>query len=254
MRSGVTKKRRKRVLIEWRPILWILLLGNIAFGLSYSRVTRLTRISVEGATQGDQGRLKEILGSMHDVPCLRINPRNIEALALDHPAVRTVELTRNIFGSGRLKVVYRTPVAERFGRPGEALSADGMLYRAIEVPEGLPKIQMPNDYPTPSLALAGGWRGESVAWLAQEASALSGNGDVRIGFARKGTMTLYLGGGKVELGGPTRLERKMEVLRTRLNRDPGELQRVESLVLTDPESPVFVRRPEQPSDSAESTP
>ncbi|RYG41853.1 hypothetical protein EON79_20025, partial [bacterium] len=224
MRSGVTKKRRRRIVIEWRPILWVLLLGNVVAGLSYSRVTRLTRVTAEGVAQADQERIETILASMHDVPCLRINPRNIEALVLDHPAIRTVDLTRNIFGSGRLRVIYRTPVAERLGRPGEALSADGLLYRAVELPSGLPKLQMPNDSPVPSLALAGGWRGESIAWLFQEASSLAGEGDVRIAFARKGTLTLYIGGGRVELGGPTRLERKMEVLRTRLNRDPGELQ------------------------------
>lgn len=254
MRSGGTKKRRRRLVIEWRPILWLLLVVNVASGLAFSQVTRLTKVTVEGANPADEARIREIVASVANLPSPKVNSQNLESLILDHPAVRSVELTRNVFGSGRLRVAYRRPVAVRMGRPNEALSSDGVLYRTFEPLEALPILQMPMDLPVATLTVAGGWRGEKIAWLAEEASLLTGTDSVRIAFDKKGRLTLYLGGGRVDLGGAGDLERKMDVLKERLTRDPGQLQKVEALVLVDPDRPVYVRRPEPKPSAPENTP
>ncbi|CAN5573913.1 hypothetical protein BH11ARM2_BH11ARM2_17100 [soil metagenome] len=254
MRSGGLKKRRRRLIIEWRPILGFLLVVNVIAGLMASKVTRLTHIVVEGAPQADQARIKGILESVAGVPAAKIKGQNLESLVLDHPAVSSAELTRNIFGSGRLKVAYRQPIAARLGRPNEALSTDGVLYRTLEPSEGLPILQMPLDLPAATLTLSGGWRGKDVAGLVQELSALAGTGGVRIAFDRKGNLTAFLGGGRVELGGAVDLGRKMGVLKERLSRDPAELKKVQALVLVDPDRPVYVRLPEPPKSAPESHP
>jgi cell division protein FtsQ len=220
----------------------LLLIGNLIAGALYSPVTSLRKVRVEGAGEFDQLRLQRLLASLKDVPCAQVNARNIESLALDLPEARSAELTRNPFGSGLLKIRYKRPVARRFNGGNLALTADGVLYSADRLPEDLPTFNLPTDEPVPALALAANWQPARIAELAMAAREMAPQNAIRIDLNPSGVVCLNMGSGRVVLGSTDNLEKKLQVLRERLEQNPMELSEVESLILTSPDNPSVVRK------------
>lgn len=234
------RRKRRRTRPRWKPILSVLLVGNVIAGLLWSPVTSLRRVRVEGAADFDQLRIAAILADLKGVPCAQVKARNVESLVLDLPEAESAELTRNLFGGGLLRVAYHRPVARLFNQGNLALTMDGVLYEAHDLPPDLPTIQLRPDEPAPSLGLNAGWQPAQMARLAVQAKQIAPQGPVRVGFNNAGEVCLNMGSGLVVLGSLEDLDRKLQVLRDRLERNPLELSQVESLNLVAPESPSVV--------------
>ena len=236
------RKKRKKISLRPAPCLWLLLAINLVAGLSFSRITSIVHSRASGVPPSDKGRIQGILESLRDVPCMRIDSRAVESQALAGPDVDNAEFTRNIFGNALLTVHYRTPVAKLADSDDEALSTDGVLYKASELPSDLPTLQMPQGGPATLVAFAGNWQPESLAALAIYARQHYPRSVAKIDVDRRGVVCLNIGLGRVILGSCDDLDVKLKTLESRLQRNPQELDQVQELNLTVPTSPAVVQK------------
>jgi cell division septal protein FtsQ len=245
------RRKRKRTRLRPKPILWLLLTVAICLGVWYSPITSIRNVRVEGALPSDRDRLGSILKALEDIPVARIDPRVTEGKVLENSAVYQAELTRSLFGTALLKVSYRQPVARLLGHPNVLLDADGVLYRtqvppidgtprAKPVGPFIPQIQLPDNGPPTLLTLAGNWQPKTMAKLAQDVVKLRLSDVIRIQVEPGGVVCLNMGTGRVILGSLDDLDKKLAVLRERLATNPSELDQVQELNLTAPESPSFI--------------
>jgi hypothetical protein len=156
------------------------------------------------------------------------------------PEVDRAEFTRNIFGNALLLVQYRTPVARLADIDGEALSVDGVLYQASELPIDLPTLQLPDGGPPTLVALAGNWQPQKIAGLSVYAHQHYPHIDSKIEINRRGVVCLNIGSGRVILGSCDDLDVKLKTLESWLQRNPQELDQVQELNLTTPTAPAVV--------------
>jgi cell division septal protein FtsQ len=239
--------RSKRKRTTWRPgpLLWLLLIANVTAGLLFSPITSVTRARVDGAKPFDQERIANILSGIQGVPCAQVSPREVESLVLSLPEVRSAELTRNLFGSALLSVRYRRPILRVRNTNNLALTIDGVLYPANELGDDLPLLELPPGEPHVLATIAAPWRPVAVANLAIRAKESWPGEPIIIQVDTRGSVCLNIGTGRVVLGSPTDLDKKLEVLHERLQRNPNELQEVAELNLTAPENPSVVRKKSQ---------
>jgi cell division septal protein FtsQ len=235
--SSKGKGRSKRPW-PWRGILWPLLVVNIIVGIWNSPITAVDRVHVTGVPAFDQPRVSKILGQLQGVPCIRVNPRNIEALILELPEGNSADLTRNPFGSARLAVGYRTAIARKFNDTHLGLTVDGFFFAANKLPDDLPIVKLPNDEPGFSAGIGNSWLPARIADLCLKAKTLRPTADLRIDLNADGTVCLNIDGGQVRLGSTDDLDRKMQVLSERLEKNPLELSQFLYLDLTSPEDPA----------------
>lgn len=236
------KKRRPRRRLRPAPFLWLILLVNLAVGLVFSRITSIVRVRVEGVPLYDRLRVESILVRLKDVPCLRVNGRRVETEIMEEPSVDSAEFTRNIFGNGLLVVRYRTPVAKLSEGDNEALSADGVLYRAVEMPPDLPALELPKYTPPAFVGFSGDWQPQGLAEMAIYARSHYPRIEVKIVVDRRGAVCLNIGSGQVILGSCDDLDLKLKTLESLLQRNPQELDQVQALNLTSPSAPAVVAK------------
>ena len=234
------RTKRKKLQIRWGPCLWLLLIVNVAAGLSFSKITSIVHARTVGLTKGDKSRVESILLRLKDIPCLRIDPRMVETEVMKNPEVDRAEFTRNVFGNALLTIQYRTPVAKLAAIDGEALSIDGVFYQTDELPLDLPVLQLPEGGPPTLLALAGNWQPQSIAALSVYAREHYPRSSSKIEVNRRGVVCLNIGSGRVILGSCDDLDVKLKTLELRLQRNPQELDQVRELNLTSPTAPAVV--------------
>ena len=140
------RRRTKRVRLNPRPFIVLGLGVNLAAGVALSPVTAVRRVRVEGAPEADRERLTLLLQSLKGVPCARVDARTVESKALENSELRGASLARTPFGSAVLRVARRVPVARLFGDLDTGLSADGVLYRASQLPKDLPTVNLTFKY------------------------------------------------------------------------------------------------------------
>ncbi|HEY0867424.1 MAG TPA: hypothetical protein VGE01_08600 [Fimbriimonas sp.] len=239
------RQKRKRTRVRLGPFLWLLLVVNTAAGLLFSPITSIARVWVDGAKPFDQPRLSRILGGLQGVPCALVKPREVESAVMSLPEVRSAELTRNIFGSARLTVRYRRPVARVRNTDNLALTIDGVLYPANELPEELPILELPRGEPHVYATIAAPWRSVAIADLAVRARESWPKEPLLIQVDDRGSVCLNIGTGRVVLGSPTDLGKKLGILQERLEKNPAELSNVAEINLTAPENPSIIRKKSQ---------
>jgi cell division septal protein FtsQ len=232
-----TKRRSSRP-IPWRGILWLLTVVNIIVGVWWSPVTAVRHVRVTGVPSFDQPRVARLLEKLNAVPCIRVNPRNTESLVLELPESKAADLTRNPFGSARLDVSYRQPIARKFNDDHLGLSADGVFYVADAIPADLPTIKLPVDEPEFSMGFGNSMLGSRLAELCIKAREMRPAANLRIDLSADGTVCLNIDTGQVRLGSTDDLDRKMQVLTDRLEKNPLELSQFLYLDLTSPEDPA----------------
>ena len=238
-RSPAAKsKRRSSRPIPWRGILWPLTVVNIIVGVWWSPVTAIRHVRVTGVPNFDQPRIARLLEKLRTVPCIQVNPRNTESLVLELPEAKLADLTRNPFGSARLDVSYRQPIARKFNDDHLAFSADGVFYEADAIPTSLPTIKLPVDEPEFSLGFGNSLLGSRLAELCIKASQIRPAANLRIDLSADGTVCLNIDRGQVRLGSTDDLDRKMQVLSNRLEKNPLELSQFLYLDLTSPDDPA----------------
>jgi cell division septal protein FtsQ len=241
MRRGY-KRKRTRLKLRAKPFLWIFLALNVYLGVTRSGLTSIRRVRVEGAEAWDEKRIEDVMQMVRDVPCLQINPHEVESAVMAEPDVRSASLARSIFGSAVLHVSYRKPVARMGVSRRLALSSDGEIYAAHELPDRLPSVYAPQAVLTPNLSLVGLWEPQRIAFLAEQSENLLSNQQHRILITEPGQVILYIGQGRVVLGNCESLDRKVQVLRDRLNRNSTELSQIAELDLTAPDRPAIRRK------------
>jgi cell division protein FtsQ len=212
----------------------------VSAGVWWSPITSLRSVRVEGALPSDEARLGAIVKKLQDIPLIQIDPRRTESEALENPEILKAELTRSLFGTGLLKITYRRPAARLLGHPNVLLDLQGVLYKASSSPQNIPQVQLPDSGPPTLLTLASNWQPRIMAKLAQDVLKLPVSGVIRIQVEPGGVVCLNMGTGRVILGSLDDLDKKLSVLRERLATNPSELNEVQELNLTAPESPSLV--------------
>lgn len=236
------RRKRKRTYIKPKPVIYVLIVIVVAMGIWFSPLTIIRHVRIEGALPGDRDRLSAIVASLKGIPCVRVDPRIVESQALAASDIKSADLSRNPFGSALLKVTYREPAARLFGSPNVLLSKEGVLYPSEQDQTGLPVVQLTRGGPPTLATLAANWQPNLVAKLATEARKIFPTGDVRIEEEQGGVMWLNGGAGRVILGSLNDLDKKLNVLRTRLTKFPDELAENEALDLKNPDNPSLVPR------------
>jgi cell division septal protein FtsQ len=234
------RRKRKKLRLRWEPIWWILIVANVVAGLTFSPITQIRHVRVDGSADFDQDRLTRVVALMQGVPCSQIRPRRIESAALELPEARSAELNRNLFGSAVLKVRYRRPVARLFDDASTAVAIDGVMYTANSLPQDLPTVQLPETGGSPALTLAGPWQAARIADLAVRAKSLRPQDSINISIGDSGSVWLNMGAGRVGLGSLEDLDTKLRVLKEILDKDPDMLSKVQALNLTAPSHPAVV--------------
>jgi cell division septal protein FtsQ len=230
--------KRTKTRLRAKPFLVLAIVLNLYLGLTRSPLTCLRHIRIEGAREFDKPRIEADLQSIQGIASLQVNPRELESSVLELPEVRNASLSRNIFGSGLLRVAYRTPVARFSGSHRLALSNEGVIYAANELDPGLTTLDAPKTATAPNLTLVGFWEPQRIALIAQEAKNIGVNEHEHILITESGRVILYIGQGRVVLGNCEGLEQKFRALRDRLARNPQELSQIAELDLTLPERPT----------------
>jgi cell division protein FtsQ len=236
------KRKKSRLRIKWKPTLWVLTLVTIAAGICFSPITAVRKVRIDGALLPDHDRLEALAKELEGVPCVRIDPRDIESKVLALPEMRTAELSRTPFGSAVLTVRYRVPVARLMGSPDMMLDAEGVLYPSMAPQQGLPVIQLPRGGPPTLATLAANWEPLGFANLATIARTLRPSGVIRIQMSESGVVSLNLDSDRVILGSLEDLDKKIGVLKERMASYPNELSENEALNLTNPDFPSLVQR------------
>jgi hypothetical protein len=180
-----------------------------------------------------------------DMPAAALQPREFESAVLAHSAAAEADFRRSLFGTGRLELRYRSPLARFEGRAGQYLSQEGEIFELPPnaEPEGLPAVRLHETALRPIWTLAGAWpagpasqalRGAPPAFRSQEAS---------LEVDSEGAMCLNSGqAARVMLGSADRLEEKLRTLEGLLKERPGLLENVKELNLVEPSRPAVVPR------------
>lgn len=236
------RKKRKKTRLKPKPVIWLFLTMTLIYGIWFSSVTAIRHVRIEGALEGDQQRLQDLIIKLQGIPCIKVNAAEIEASALELQEMKSASFGRSPFGSGLLKVTYRVPVARLFGSPNMLLDASGVLYPSMAVPKNLPQVQLPKGGPPSIVTLAGNWQPERYAKLAIFARSLSPDGVIRIQMGESGVVSLNLDSERVIFGSLEDLDNKVETLKKRMADYPNELSENEALDLTRPDFPSLIPR------------
>jgi cell division septal protein FtsQ len=224
-------------------VLWALTFLNVAAGMAFSPITGANQVRVIGAKEFDKQRITRILGSLKDVPCVRVNGYSLEGAVLDLSEARSAELSRNIFQRAVLEVEYREPVARIFGQPGLALSSEGVLFRSQRLLKEYPLLKTPDRTQTPALAFCSPLTGKSLAHVCDNVRRLDQLQAVTVEVDSKGSVYLHNGfGTRVVIGPPERMDEKLTKLAEILRSRPEILRQAKELNLISPSRAVIVPR------------
>lgn len=230
----------KRTTLRPAPFLVLLLIINVAVGLCASPLTAVRKVRVDGAKDEDRPRIEAILRRLKGEPCGLINKHRIESLVMDDSKLRSARLDRNLFGSAVLTLGYRNPVARFQNHTGMALSSEGVVYRADQLPEDLPTLSLTEDEPKPFLTVSADWPCASIALLAARVREFVPSESILIEYGTGSTLCLNIGTGKAILGSCDSLDLKLAKLRKLLADDPDYLSKIKSVNLVNPETPMIV--------------
>jgi hypothetical protein len=226
-------------------VLWTLAILNVAAGLAFSPVTGASLVRVVGAEEFDKQRLSRLLGALRDVPCVRVNGYAVESAVLDLPEAKSAVLSRNVFRRAVLEVTYRTPAARIFGRPGVALSSEGVVYRSQKPLNNYPLLKAPARIQAPGLAFCAGLTGKSLAYVCEKVRQMDQMQGATVEVDSKGSVYLHNGfGTRVVLGPSERMDEKLGKLAEILRERPEILRQAKELNLISPSRAVTVPRPE----------
>jgi len=201
-----------------------------------SRLTSVTTVEVKGVRPWDEARVEAIVKELEGVPFAHIHGLALQTAILREPSVRAVEFSRMPWGTAKLHVYYRTPVARLFNE-NVGLDSDGVLFPAPDLPNDIPILRMHNGSAPTLLTQAGNWDAFKIARLAVDVRAVPGSEGVSIQVDDRGVVCLNMTAGRVVLGSCDGLDKKLSVLTDRIRSKPAELSQVAYLNLTKPDVP-----------------
>lgn len=243
------RRRKRRWKPNWGPILGVALVANILAGLWFSPITSIRKLRIVGAPSWDRPRLQSEAAKLRDLASLPLNPRDLETRVLAHPSVANADFRRSIFGSARLELVYRQPIATFEGTSGQCLDREGVLFRhGGRAAETWPSIKLHASALRPAMTITGAWPAAKVASLITALPAAVPSNGLVIEVDSEGAVCLNIKqAARIDLGSVDRLAEKFRALEGLLAESPDLLQEVEELNLVEPTRPaVRPRRGAQP--------
>ena len=244
----------------WRTIFATLLVANVVAGLLYSPVLSVRRVVVEGASEGEAPELAAALAALRGHPILRVDGTPIEGAALAESRFAGADFRRSLFGSARVRLVRRTPVAVLVGKPPLMVDADGTVYDAPGEPyAGLPRLILPRTLRVTAATLGAPVDVRRLAGLAAQIGDLAASEGkagriIGIEVRERGVICLNMLSSRIVLGTGDRLETKLAALRSLLAQTPGVLDGAKELNLMAPERPKIVPKTTPPSPAVSNSP
>lgn len=242
MPSRAPKGKSPRRRVHWPRMLALLVVVNVALGLTLSPVTAIRTARVIGAPADDEARLRQLFADVRQTPALRLNRTAFESRVLERDDLRSVRLTHNLFGSAVLRVEPRRAVARLAGHAGSWLDAEGEVYRGVGRP-ALPEVTLASLSPVATPALVGSGPTRAAADLCRLIPKTLDPSSSRVQVDRAGVLSLSTGKGlRIVFGSSERLPEKLNVLGRALAQRPSLVREAETINLTAPDQPVFVPR------------
>ncbi|HLK16949.1 MAG TPA: hypothetical protein VKT78_19245 [Fimbriimonadaceae bacterium] len=238
MRSRAAARRTKRR-VRWDALLLLLLAANLGAAIWNSPLLPLRRIRVVGAQPEDRDAIDAIVQHESGIAALAVNVPALECSVQRLPEIERAAFSVNVFGSARLNLRYRTPVA-RIGHSQLALDHEGRIWKTRQSLAHLPSVRLPAKALTARLALA---RSAPVCGVAALAESLPRHwpdfkGEIALDGA--GTVCLNRGdSGRVVLGGAEAMDEKLSKLAGLLRERPELFTGAIEVNLTAPSHPVF---------------
>lgn len=228
-------RRRRRV--NWGPVLVLLTMINIGFGLAYSPITSATKVRVEGAYTSDQERVKEAVQQIRRKPALRGGGELMIEQLYRRPDVRGVEFGQNLFRRGRVRMSYFAPVARIPELPRTILTSQGVICQTQEPLDELPPLSYIGQA-VPTATVLERFESRKIADVCARAKTLRIT-QLEIVVLENGGVCLNSGKtGRVILGPPDELDDKFEKLDEILQSQPTVLNDRKELVLIVPSKPM----------------
>lgn len=241
--SAPVRRKKRRAPWPWRPILGTLLVGNVVAGILYSPALSVRRVTIEGARSGEAPLAAKALAGLRGRPALRTDVLGIESVALGDARYAAADFRRSLFGSGRLTLTKRVPVAVVVDDPPLLMDASGTVY---DDPNGdwksLPRVILPVDLRVTSATLGAPCDLRRLAEIAIGVRPIVGETPVGIDVRSGGVICLNMESARVRLGTGDRLEAKLSTLRRILETKPGILRGIKELNLMAPDRPKTIPR------------
>jgi hypothetical protein len=220
-------------------VLLTLFAVNLAAGIWNSPILCLRRVRVAGARPEDQQAIEAILQFKSGIAALSVPSESLETSVQRLPEVDRASFRDNIFGSGRLTIIYRIPVA-RIGRTKLALDAQGRVWNSRQNLAKLPSVGLPASAMNVGLALTRSTALVGVADLSEKLPAVWPEFKGEIVLDDAGTVCLNRGdSGRVVLGGTDAMDEKLSRLAGLLRDRPKLFSGAVEVNLTAPTHPVF---------------
>lgn len=234
------RKRSKKPL-PWRAILWTMFLGNTLAGLVLSPVTAVRTVRVVGAPQWDELRVQSILEGLKATPVLAIDVAKVETEVQAASSVDSARLSRTPFGSAKLEVVYRQPVARVMGSKSLFFCADGKTAEFLEPQTPAITVKLPEPSAQPVATLAGAWDFSGLANVCRKLENLPFAKDWIVEMNAFGSVFLQAGPVVViEFGDTSKIDEKLDALAALFEDHHDLLDRVRSINVTAPARPMVV--------------
>ena len=238
MRSRAAARRSKRRAPPG-AVLAVLIAVNVLAGLWFSPLLSLWRVRVVGAQPQDQPAIAAIIESETDVPALGVRSMALETSVQRLPEVDSATFGDNVFGSGRLVIRYRTPIA-RLAHSKLALDALGRVWRTRQDVSLLPSVRLPSSAMNAGLSLTRSAPLAGVAGLAKKLPDVWPQFTGEIVLDDAGTVCLNRSdSGRVVLGGTDAMDEKLSRLAGLLHDRPELFSGAIEVNLTAPSHPVF---------------
>ncbi|MBS1718960.1 MAG: hypothetical protein JST35_00780 [Armatimonadetes bacterium] len=242
------RRRRRRVALNWGPILFLASVANITAGLFFSPLTAIRKVRVVGASPSDQARIQTILDDERGKPAVQVSPRLVETRALEASEVRTAQFGRNLFGHAELTISLRRPVATVNGAPGMAMDPTGNLFSTKADLSALPSVYPPqgDDWKL-ECALVGTWARGRMAELSESLKTTFQNDALTLHDDPSSGVFFTIGDRvRVILGDWSDLQVKLRTLRGLLSKDGELLNESSEINLTAPDHPTRIKRTDTP--------
>lgn len=231
---------RNKSAFPWTGVLTLLLLINLAAGAWLSPLTAIRTLRIEGVSELRRGTFLRYAQLLKGRPALNVNPREFESTVLKDAAIENADFRRSPFGSAKLRVFFRRPIAGITGGGGTVVSSDGVLFKVDTRNLDLPKLELHASSLSPTLTLLGPWPGRDIARLIERLPPRLSNKELDVVVDSEGAVCLNITqAARIVWGSADRLEEKLKALESLLSERPNLLENVKELNLTEPSRPAF---------------
>ncbi len=241
------KRLRTRKRVNWGPVFVVLLLSNLVIACFSSKLTAIRSINLEGVRDSERLRLNKLAGEIKGVPALKVDPRVIEAPFTNESRIKSADFRRNVFGVGRLILVYRKAVASIAGSKQAFIDEDGVVFTDPEEKLPMPSVLLQAKIKVTVVALSGVINYKQIAELAQMVrttfpETLTGANQIEIEVQESGGVCLNMNSGIAILGTWDLLPEKVEKLKQVLIDQPDMFKNNLSINMMIPSHPQFKQR------------